>query len=498
VNVPTPSKSYVTAKFTGKLSSEGDKRYTIHNLARPLFAQAENAHIHDINLGNVDINMPWANKTAPLGEMFKKSTIENIKVTGNVVGNNDVTGMVNKLDESNMRNVAFIGNITSVGNAGWWSGGLVSESWRSNTDNSYIDAYIKGNKAKVGGLVAKLNHGDNPRDVGAWGRLKNSVAKGTIDVKEPLETGGLLHSNWSWGLAENNVTMMKVKNGGEILYGSRDAEDDDYFGANWVRNNNVFVNGVSEGKQSYSRSSRWKGVSKPMRKQLWWLGFFNYTATFLLQFIGLKYTSAASATTMIGLEPLCVIFIGHFFFQDRAKWYHWLCGAFAFLGVAILILGGQGNEGSSEISLLGCSLVVAASIVFACCLRWTKKVVATVSAQAYTSISIVLASITMLPFTLLLTENWDIHFNWLGFFGLIYLGVACSWFAFWLWNKGLNSVDAKISGILTALEPIFGVFLAVLLLNEEVSLVSALGIIIIVASAIGVSLLPKWLHKEIN
>ncbi len=108
VNVPTPNKSYVTAKFTGKLYSEGDKHYTIHNLARPLFAQAENAHIHDINLGNVNINMPWANKTAPLGEMFKKSTIENVKVTGNVVGNNDVTGMVNKLDESDMRNVVSL------------------------------------------------------------------------------------------------------------------------------------------------------------------------------------------------------------------------------------------------------------------------------------------------------------------------------------------------------------------------------------------------------
>ena len=179
------------------------------------------------------------------------------------------------------------------------------------------------------------------------------------------------------------------------------------------------------------------------------------------------------------------------------KWYHWLCGAFAFLGVAILILGGQGNEGSSEISLLGCSLVVAASIVFACCCVG-KKSGGNGFSPAYTSISIVLATITMLPFTLLLTENWDIHFNWLGFFGLIYLGVACSWFAFWLWNKGLNSVDAKISGILTALEPIFGVFLAVLLLNEDVSLVSALGIIIIVVSALGVSLLPRWLHKEIN
>ena len=266
VNVPTPNKQYVTNVFKGKLYSDGDKHYTIHNLARPLFNRVENAHIHDINFSNVNINMPWADKTAPLGDMFKKSTIENIKVTGNVVGNNDVTGMVNKLDESNMRNVAFIGNITSVGNKGWWSGGLVSESWRSNTDNSYIDAYIKGNKAKVGGLVAKLNHGDNPMDVSAWGRLKNSVAKGTIDVKEPLETGGLIHSNWSWGLAENNITMMKVKNGGEILYGARDAEDDDYFGANWVRNNNAFVNGISEGKQSYSRSNRWKGISEDEAK----------------------------------------------------------------------------------------------------------------------------------------------------------------------------------------------------------------------------------------
>ncbi|WP_164045126.1 hypothetical protein, partial [Serratia marcescens] len=57
-----------------------------------------------------------------------------------------------------------------------------------------------------------------------------------------------------------------VKNGGEILYGSRDAEDDDYFGANWVRNNNAFVNGISEGKQSYSRSSRWKGISEDEAK----------------------------------------------------------------------------------------------------------------------------------------------------------------------------------------------------------------------------------------
>ncbi|VRQ62867.1 zinc metalloprotease ZmpB [Streptococcus pneumoniae] len=260
VNVPTPNKSYVTAKFTGKLYSEGDKHYTIHNLARPLFAQAENAHIHDINLGNVNINMPWANKTAPLGEMFKKSTIENVKVTGNVVGNNDVTGMVNKLDESDMRNVAFIGNITSVGSAGWWSGGLVSESWRSNTDSVYFDGDIVGNNSKFGGLVAKVNHGSNQWDVKQKGRLTNSVVKGTMTLKNHGQSGGLVHENYDWGWVENNISMMKVNNG-EIMYGSGSIDGDPYFGFDYFKNN-YYVKDVATGESTYKRSKQIQSISQ--------------------------------------------------------------------------------------------------------------------------------------------------------------------------------------------------------------------------------------------
>ena len=260
-NVPTPNKQYVTNIFKGKLYSEGDKRYTIHNLARPLFNRVENAHIHDINFGNVNINMPWADKTAPLGDMFKNSTIENIKVTGNVVGNNDVTGMVNKLDESNMRNVAFIGKIESVGNKGWWSGGLVSESWRSNVDSSYVEADIKANNAKFGGLIAKVNHGGNPNDVKQKGRLTKSVVKGTLTLKTNNQSGGLIHENYDWGWVENNVSMMKVTNG-EMMYGSGSVDSGDpYFGFDYFKNN-VYVNDVASGNVSYNRSKQIKGVDQ--------------------------------------------------------------------------------------------------------------------------------------------------------------------------------------------------------------------------------------------
>ena len=261
-NVNPAGKSYVTSLFKGTLTSTDGNKFAIHNISRPLFSNIEGGTVKNLLLENVNINMPETDKVAPLANTVKKTTIENIKVTGNVTGANDVTGMVNKMDEADMTNVAFIGKIHIQGNKNWWAGGLVSESWRSNTDNSYVEADITGNKAKVGGLVAKLNHGGDPNDVGKRGRLKNSVAKGTIDLKEPVETGGLLHSNWSWGLVENNVTIMKVKNGGEILYGSRDIQEDDYFGANWVKNDNVTVNDVSEGAKSYPRSNKWKGVSQ--------------------------------------------------------------------------------------------------------------------------------------------------------------------------------------------------------------------------------------------
>ena len=261
-NVNPAGKSYVTSLFKGTLTSTDGNKFAIHNISRPLFSNIEGGTVKNLLLENVNINMPETDKVAPLANTVKKTTIENIKVTGNVTGANDVTGMVNKMDEADITNVAFIGKIHIQGNKNWWAGGLVSESWRSNTDNSYVEADITGNKAKVGGLVAKLNHGGDPNDVGKRGRLKNSVAKGTIDLKEPVETGGLLHSNWSWGLVENNVTMMKVKNGGEILYGSKDIQEDDYFGANWVKNDNVTVNDVSEGVKSYPRSNKWKGVSQ--------------------------------------------------------------------------------------------------------------------------------------------------------------------------------------------------------------------------------------------
>lgn len=228
------------------------------------------------------------------------------------------------------------------------------------------------------------------------------------------------------------------------------------------------------------------GYLKTLPRAKWpvllWIAFINQVVVLLLQFIGVQHTSAASAVTIIGLEPLLMVFLGHFFFHDKAQSYHWWCGALAFAGVAILIAGGAEGGHNGNISLFGCLLVLLAGLVFCAIFRPTQKLIADIGASAYTSLSFVLAAPLCLPFTLWLGQTQTIAWNTQGIFALLYLGIGCSWLAYWLWNKGMSRVSANTSGLLTSLEPVFGISMAFMILGERVTALSALGMVLVIGA----------------
>ena len=267
-NVKPNGKSYVTSVFKGKLSSNGDSRFTIHNIERPLFGNIQGGHIHDINLANVNINMPGENQIAPIANVIKGgTTIENVKVTGNVVGRDWVSGFIDKIDSGGrLVNVAFIGNVTSVGTGGSYLSGIVGENWKGYVERAYVDASITGKRAKAAGISYWSQNGGDNNAVGRDGAIKKSVAKGTITVDDPIKVGGFIGSNHALGSVEDSVSMMKVNKGnGEIFYGSDDIDDDGGYWSGERLNRNLVVNGVSEGKSSYRFSKqqhRIKSVSQ--------------------------------------------------------------------------------------------------------------------------------------------------------------------------------------------------------------------------------------------
>ena len=262
-NVPTPSKQYVPGKFSGTLTSVDGKQYTIHNMARQLFDNIEGGTVKNINLGNVNINMPWIDNISALSRALKNGTVENVKVTGSILGRDAIAGIVNKGDIGGLlKNVAFIGKLTGVGNRPWDIGGIAGELWRGNIKHAYVDADIVADKARVGGLVARTDNGSDPNGIDKYASVRNAVTKGTINVKNPVDVGGFISKNWTWGRVADTVSMMKVKNG-EEFYGSRDLEvEGGYYTRDWIERNYV-VSGVSEGSHSFngSRSNRIQEIS---------------------------------------------------------------------------------------------------------------------------------------------------------------------------------------------------------------------------------------------
>ena len=260
-NVPTPNKEYVTGTFRGTLTSVEGKQYSIHNMKRQLFGGIEGGSVKNINLANVNINMPWINDISALAKTVKNATVENIKVTGSILGNNSIAGIVNKIDRGGLlRNVAFIGKLQAVGDRDWNLAGIAGEIWKGNLDRAYADVIITGKRARAAGLVAKSDNGMDNFTVGKEGSVRHSVAKGTIDIDNPVDVGGFISSNWVLGQIEDNISMVKVSKG-EIFYGSRNIDDEDgYFSGNRLENDFV-VRDMSTGASSYQRSKRVKEIS---------------------------------------------------------------------------------------------------------------------------------------------------------------------------------------------------------------------------------------------
>ena len=263
-NVPTPNKEYVPGTFKGKLSSIDGQHYSIHNMTRQLFGGIEGGSVKDINLANVDINMPWVDNISALARTVKNATVENIKVTGSITGRDGIAGLVNKLDNGGqLTNVAYIGKLTGVGDRGWDFAGIVGEIWKGNVNKGYVDADIVANKARIGGFVARSDNGSDPNGIGKYGSVRNAVTKGNIKVKTPVEVGGFLSKNWAWGKVADSVSMMKVENG-EVFYGSKDIDEDGGYFSNDALERNFIVKDVSTGKRSFrfSVSNRIKEVSQ--------------------------------------------------------------------------------------------------------------------------------------------------------------------------------------------------------------------------------------------
>ncbi|MBQ2114488.1 MAG: EamA family transporter, partial [Selenomonadales bacterium] len=198
---------------------------------------------------------------------------------------------------------------------------------------------------------------------------------------------------------------------------------------------------------------------------------------YVMWFESLKFTSIASSTMLVSMQPLFSLGLDRFV-QNRTIKRTALIGCIVALVGCIII--GAGDLRISGDSLFGDILAFAAAGVIALYFFVGETVRKNVSALTYSVLSYLISAVILAAYSILQDEAFGGYADetWLSFIGLALIATIGGQFVF---NLLLKKVSASAVTMSILGEPIGTCILAYLLLNEGVMLQQFIGIAVIMS-----------------
>lgn len=202
---------------------------------------------------------------------------------------------------------------------------------------------------------------------------------------------------------------------------------------------------------------------------------------FILWFESLNYTSVASSTVLVTLQPLFA-FVGTFlFFKERFTLKAILCAVAAIVGSVIISWGDFQVSGTALfgdiLALLACALVTAY-------LMFGQSVRKRISLVTYTFVVYSISSIVLLLYVFIVGESLYPYpkNEWLNF---ILLALIPTLLGHSLFNWAIKWISTSVISMAILFEPIGATILAYYLLSEKVLFTQVLGGSVVI---VGISL----------
>ncbi len=229
--------------------------------------------------------------------------------------------------------------------------------------------------------------------------------------------------------------------------------------------------------------SPWLGASKLDTRgyrSIFLMSLFEPGAYFFLEAAGIQRTLASTASILISTIPLFVLLLEALWLKVPVVPVEVALILLSLGGIALLVAaGGRGNRafgGAMEGNLLILGAAFAASLYTV----MARRVMASYNAVAVTRLQSLYAALMYLPFAC-----WDWYAAPFrspgprGWASLAYLGVGCSFLAYWLLNYALGKVKASVVSAFTNVIPVVGSALAVVLLGERLYALQAVGAVVV-------------------
>lgn len=217
-----------------------------------------------------------------------------------------------------------------------------------------------------------------------------------------------------------------------------------------------------------------RGIRKSTLKKGAVLGFFLYGA-FLLQTVGLQYTTPSKNAFLTAVNVIIVPFISFVLFKRKFDKYEVWGAVLAVLGVAVISL-----EMTFGIQL-GDALTLLCAVFFAFQIFYTSLYVAKEDPVVLTLVQMAVAALlAVVP--LLFQKEVHLPQNGEALFSLFYLGIFSTTVAYLLQTTAQKFTTETKTAIILSTEAFFGMTLSVLILSEPLTLRMILGGVLIFAA----------------
>lgn len=184
-----------------------------------------------------------------------------------------------------------------------------------------------------------------------------------------------------------------------------------------------------------------------------WIGFIGYFISITCQFIGTKLSDAHTGSLVTSATPAFMVIFAALLLKEKLTARRLLSTIIATIGV-IIVIGWDIEIGSY---FIGTIILVGAAITWALLSIYVKIASARFSSLIITTYAIFFSLFFITPFMVWEFQTNPIeHMNMYVVLGVLYLGIVSTAGAFFLWNKGLELMDASIGSLFFFFQPIVG------------------------------------------
>lgn len=201
----------------------------------------------------------------------------------------------------------------------------------------------------------------------------------------------------------------------------------------------------------------------------------------ILLFEAYNYTSVATATLCYYLAPILVILAAPLVLKEKLTGKKAVCAAVA-LGGMVLVSGILESEGGNSGQMKGVICGVGAAVLYASVILMNKKM-KPISAYDKTILQLVVASAALVPYVLL-TEDWSqVQISALSAVLLLVAGVVHTGLTYWMYFGSMAKLKAQTVALFSYIDPILAIVLSMVVLKEPMSILSAMGAVMILGAA---------------